>query len=183
MSTMDSDRFIDRKEMPEVGVFVGHPDYPADGYWLQLPLSDKELEEVLARHPEGYTLSDMDTDLRMLYNSSSGRDRLPEINRLVRTIADFHERGWKDMLLFLMAWDKMGGVDDALAILRQGNYEFYRNVTDTESLGHAVAKKGLVVVPESIEVYVDFELIGRDWRANGCAIDEELECAFMQTAT
>ena len=169
--------------MPEVKVFVGHPDYPSDGYWLELPLSNKELYQALWKHKEGYVLSDMDTDLRMLYENFGGRSRLPELNRLIRTIANYYQRGWKDMLLFLMAWDKMGSIDDAQNTLRRGNYEFYRNVTDTESLGRAVAAKGLVVVPETIEMYVDFELIGRDWRANGCAIDEELECAFMQTAT
>ncbi|MBL1231071.1 antirestriction protein ArdA [Enterococcus sp. BWB1-3] len=41
-------------------------------------------------------------------------------------------------------------------------YELYEGLTDEEKLGYLLVDEGLIMVPEHLRNYVDYEAIGRD---------------------
>ncbi|WP_324254784.1 antirestriction protein ArdA [Enterococcus sp. BWT-B8] len=45
-------------------------------------------------------------------------------------------------------------------------YELYEGSTDEEKLGYVLVDDGLIIVPEHLRNYVDYEAIGRDYALN-----------------
>lgn len=45
-------------------------------------------------------------------------------------------------------------------------YEIYEGSTDEEKLGYVLVNDGLIIVPEHLRIYIDYETIGRDYTLN-----------------
>ncbi|EPI27676.1 antirestriction protein ArdA [Enterococcus faecalis] len=45
-------------------------------------------------------------------------------------------------------------------------YELYEGSTDEEKLGYVLIDDGLIIVPEHLRIYIDYEALGRDYALN-----------------
>ena len=45
-------------------------------------------------------------------------------------------------------------------------YELYEGATDEEKLGYVLVNDGLIIVPEHLRIYIDYEALGSDYALN-----------------
>jgi antirestriction protein len=164
----------------EVKIFVGRVSAPAIGGWITLPMSQEELAKAIKTLNVGeeYMISDYQTDLPIEINEYQSPF---EINEFLHMLQEREKQG--NLKLFLTAyWYRDGNLEDTLSLLKKGNFKYYENVHDTESLGEAVVCSGeLGFIRKEIKPYLDFEKIGHDWECNGCRINDTLKTAIMET--
>lgn len=60
-------------------------------------------------------------------------------------------------------------------------YNLYEGSTMDEKLGHALYDEGIIVIPENLINYIDYEAIGRDYKYSTCGefIDQDYYIEFI----
>jgi len=187
----------------ELNVFIGKVLNPIDGGWVQLPMSEEELIQKIDSFQFGeadYEIMDIDNDTVLEFSQYRDVFRL---NRDLKLITEYEQQG-QGLLLFTAIKYREDNIEDAIRLISDGNFEFYRNVSDTESLGQAIVnagrlgfalmdverpsakvnqmKKANFLQLEMVSQYLDYESIGHDWECNGCRIYPELSTAIMETS-
>ena len=137
------------------------------GEWVDLPVSDEELENVKQRtgydetHEE-YFITDYETDINGLKIDEF--DNIDELNELAEIIED-HEDETEALIYF--------GYDTAEEISEHLDDVCYIAtcegcMNEDETVGYYYAKElGCLNIPEEIENYFDFESYGRDIMMEG----------------
>jgi hypothetical protein len=163
----------------KVKIFVGRVSAPAIGGWITLPMSEEDLTRAIKvlNVGEGYIISDYETELPIEIDEYTNPF---ELNKFLYMLQERKKEG--SLRLFLTAyWFRDYNLEDTLSLLKKGNFKYYEDVQDTESLGEAVVSSGeLGFVPKAIAQYLDFEKVGNDWECNGCRINEKLKTAIME---
>lgn len=164
----------------KVKIFVGRTFAPAIGGWITLPMEEEELARAMKVLNVGdeYIISDYQTNLPIQVNE---HDNPFELNKFLYMLKEREKEG--SLRLFLTAyWYRDYDLEDTLSLLKKGNFKYYENVYNTESLGEAIVENGeLGFIPKAVAQYLDFEKIGHDWECNGCRINDILNTAIMET--
>lgn len=186
----------------EATIFVGKVLAPTMGGWVQLPMENEELKMAMKEWNAGgeAMVSDYKTELPIpVYDYSN----LSELNALLHVLKAWEEKG--QLKLFLTAYAHQDyDLDSTLSLLIKGNYHYFEEVDDAESLGEAIVCSGVLgsllmgaeeeethemkrlrqknmVDIKTMYQYLDFEKIGIDYECNGCRINNTLKTAFMPT--
>ncbi|SHJ81757.1 antirestriction protein ArdA [Propionispora hippei] len=138
--------------------------------WLELPATEDEIEEAkeaigINEQYEEWFITDYETDIEGLQVGEY--EDLEALNELAERYENLHEYD-QDIVQAIIEGEGYD-LEEALDVLESGNYSFYPDVTNEEDLGFYVVDEGLfgVEIPDSLQVYIDHESIGRDWRING----------------
>ncbi|PLS19624.1 hypothetical protein CVD28_04190 [Bacillus sp. M6-12] len=165
----------------EVKIFVGSVISPAIGGWITLPMEKEALETKIKELKIGeYIISDYQTELPV----EIGEYQSPyQVNEFLQLLLAYEQEG--KLKLFLSAYQlRDEDVEGTIRFLAKGNYRYFENVEDTESLGESVARSGelgVLFMNEKVLEYLDFEKIGNDYECNGCRIYPQLKTAIMET--
>lgn len=184
----------------EVKIFVGSVVSPAIGGWITLPMEKEQLKKDIKGLKVGeYIISDYQTELPIQINEYESPF---EINEFVHLLKSYEKDG--QLRLFLSAYLlRDENLHDTVRFLSKGNYRYFENVEDTESLGEAVVRSGAlgfglvfeddnlsyevnklkenqIVDLQAVFQYLDFEKIGNDFECNGCRIYSTLKTAIME---
>jgi hypothetical protein len=192
------------KSQVKVEVYIGAISNSAKGDWITLPLEKEELKlKVLSLKygDDEYEILDLQTEMPIDFSKYVD---VFTLNYDLNLFKAYEERG--QFLLLATAFDfRNEDMEDAIQLLETGNYAYYEDVSDTESLGEAVVRSGalgwLIGLPteafthlpevkqmqrrnilqvEKVKSYIDFEKIGNDWNCNGCIIYPEMKTAMME---
>lgn len=139
--------------------------------WLELPATDEEIQEALEaigidnEEYEEWFITDYETDIEGL--KVGEYEDLEALNELVERYENLHEYD-QDIVQAIIEGEGYD-LEESLDVLESGNYAFYPDVNDEEDLGYYVVDEGLfgVKIPDSLQAYIDYESIGRDWSING----------------
>lgn len=138
--------------------------------WLELPATEDEIEEAkeaigINEQYEEWFITDYETDIEGL--KVGEYEDLEALNELAERYENLDEYD-QDIVQAIIEGEGYD-LEEALDVLESGNYSFYPDVNDEEDLGYYVVDEGLfgVEIPDSLQAYIDYESIGRDWRING----------------
>lgn len=131
------------------------------GKWINLPLSDEELQAELAEvlgSDEEYFI----TDYESTFNIQLGEyEVLEDLNQFAKDLEEIEE--YYSAELMEAAFSEFGR-EEALRVLENGDYSYLSDVTNYKELGERVVDEGLFgEIPDSLLFYIDHEAIGRDW--------------------
>ena len=131
--------------------------------WISLPTSFENLQDIVMRHTNGgktdYAIYDYMTDLAVEIDKDTDVFKL---NELVERLCSLEEWELEVVEAYLEATG--GTLGEAVSCVETGDYSIY-DAEDEEELGYYIVRMGLfdVEVPESLECYLDYEAIGRDF--------------------
>ena len=93
---------------------------------------------------------------------------IDELNHLAHLLSELNESELDIFSAAVSAGEHTASVGDLINLVHNiGCYDFYRGITDDETLGHIyVEDMEMLDVPEPILPYFDFEAYGRDARIN-----------------
>lgn len=141
------------------------------GEWLELPATDELISDTLDRiginaEYEEFFITDYE-DSPVKINEF---DNIKKLNFLAEKFESLSDTDQK-ILEYLLNYENLG-IDEALTELEKGNYTYYSDVEDEESLGHAIAEDW--TIPEYLLNYIDYEAIGRDFTCSGWVLFETI---------
>lgn len=143
------------------------------GEWIDFPISEEDLQAALQRIGIGstdefgspyeeYFFTDWELPEGMSWQEFG---EYPDIEK-VNEVAEFFENTYVDENVISAVFDHASNLDDAMDILREGNYMIYRGATDAQSLGEIAVDEidgGVGNLPkEVLEQYFDYEAYGRN---------------------
>lgn len=145
------------------------------GKWVQLPISDEKLDEVLKQigineYYEEYFISDCENDIIGLSDVISEYSSISVLNKLAQRIEELSADDAKK-LGAVLEYEACTSVEEVLAILdKLDEFELVIGVSDDETLGYYYAEElGGIEIPEHLKNYIDYEALGRDVRLeNSC---------------
>lgn len=175
------------------------------GGWLTLPMNPFDLTERINQLNFGtseYQVMDLDTKLpvwRELTQLS-----ISDLNEALRVFTLYETIDRLGELLTAFKF-RNGDLNAALRLLEVGNYNYFTEVADEESLGEAAVKSGWFgewLTSDNLEDnkeiaalsrvaklklvdlmrYVDYNRIAEDLIGNGCIIYPDLQTAIMETS-
>lgn len=153
------------------------------GEWITLPMNEDELNEVKERvlhelpgaepDDEELFITDYEVDYDIDVNEYSDIDKLNETaEELERAVEEHGEEVVK--AIFAAA----GDTDEALNILRDGDFSVATDVHCDEDLGYWAVDAGYFgEIPDELECYIDYEKIGRDMLMDGWYLVRDLGIA------
>lgn len=133
------------------------------GEWVSLPMDSDELQEVVMRHTNGgqtdYAIHDYESDLELRIG---GHKNVFELNDLAERMASLED--WELEAIGAYLESTGDTLEEALSCIEAGDYSVYE-AKDEEELGYYIVEEGFfgVKVPEALQVYLDYEAIGRDF--------------------
>lgn len=138
------------------------------GEWVQLPISDEELQEVFKRigineEYEEYFITDYECDFYEIGEYES-IDKLNEIAEKLNNLDEEQEQVVK-VLMSECGYD----LDSAIEKAESGDYRTYTDCNDMTDVAYAVVEECdyLRNVPETVARYFDYEAFGRDLGIEG----------------
>lgn len=191
------------KSKVKVCVFVGAVSNATKGDWITLPLDKEALDakiEALRFGDSEYAIMDMESDLAVDLWAYSN---VHQLNQDLKMYQVYEERGELDLLQTAITY-RNDDIEDAIDFLETGNYQYFENVENEETLGEAYVNAGglgwLMVNPNAFEhlpevkrmskhnildlkgikLYLDFESIGNDLICNGCQLMGKLKTAIRE---
>lgn len=187
----------------KVCVYVGAVSNSAKGNWITLPLENEVLNakiEALNFGDGEYAIMDMENELAVELWAYSNPHNL---NQDLKIYQAYEERGELDLLQTAVMY-RNDDLEDAIDFLETGNYQYFEEVTDEESLGEAHVNAGglgwIMANPDAFEhlpevkrmskhdslhikairSYLDFQSIGNDLICNGCQLMGKLKTAMRE---
>ena len=141
---------------------------------LKFPAATEEVQAVLKRigveglRYEEYFMAEYVSDIPGLAQSLGEYADIDELNHLARLLSELNESELDIYSAAVSAGEHTASVGDLINLVHNiGCYDFYRGITDDETLGHIyVEDMEMLDVPEPILPYFDFEAYGRDARIN-----------------
>lgn len=138
------------------------------GEWVQLPISNEELQEVFKRiginkEYEEYFITNYECDFYEI-GEYENIDTLNEIAEKIDNLDEEQEQVVK-VLMSECGYD----LDDAIEKAENGDYRIYSNCDNMTDVAYAVVEECdyLRNVPENIARYFDYEAFGRDLGIEG----------------
>ena len=141
---------------------------------LKFPAATEEVQAVLKRigveglRYEEYFMAEYVSDIPGLAQSLGEYADIDELNHLAHLLSELNESELDIFSAAVSAGEHTASVGDLINLVHNiGCYDFYRGITDDETLGHIyVEDMEMLDVPEPILPYFDFEAYGRDARIN-----------------
>lgn len=138
------------------------------GEWVQLPISNEELQEVFERigineEYEEYFITDYECDFYEI-GEYENIDTLNEIAEKIDNLDEEQEQVVK-VLMSECGYDLDGAIEKA----ESGDYRFYTDCDNMTDVAYVVVEECgyLDNVPENIARYFDYEAFGRDLGTEG----------------
>ena len=141
---------------------------------LKFPTTTEEVQALLKRigvdniQYEEIFIADYDGDLPELNACLGEYESIDELNHLACLLSELDKSDLEKFEAAVASGEHTSGVGDLINLVHNiGCYDFYRGITDDETLGHIyVEDMEMLDVPEPILPYFDFEAYGRDMRIN-----------------
>ena len=140
------------------------------GKWVQLPISDDKLDEVLKQigineYYEEYFISDCENDIIGLSDVISEYSSVVALNELAQRLETLSDAD-TDKLGAVLEYEACRSVSEVLELLDElDDFDLLSDVTDDEELGYYYAEEYCSIdIPEHIQPYFNFEAYGRDIR-------------------
>ena len=139
------------------------------GQWVQLPIPQERLQEVLTQigigdEHEEYFITDSETDiLDISIDEYASIDELNELAAKIEELADFDYT----KLAAVLEWESPLAVAGVIEIIENlDSYDLLPDVEDDEALGEyfGVECGAFDTIPEQLRYYIDYEHYGRDIR-------------------
>jgi antirestriction protein len=139
------------------------------GQWVQLPIPQERLQEVLTQigigdEYEEYFITDSETDiLDISIDEYASIDELNELAAKIEELADFDYT----KLAAVLEWESPLAVAGVIEIIENlDSYDLLPDVEDDEALGEyfGVECGAFDTIPEQLRYYIDYEHYGRDIR-------------------
>ena len=130
------------------------------GEWLELPATEKEIEESLKRigidgvNYEEYFITDYEDSIFKIEEYSN----LEFLNEIAEKIENLND---DEKIIFEYLKDYLNyDFEKAFEIIENQDYLYYADVKNEEDLGEAISEDW--EIPENLINYIDYEAIGRD---------------------
>lgn len=163
------------------------------GEWIDFPISDEELKDVLLRIgvyetddekdslaktfsdeylSEEYFITDYDYDSELPFSPSKFFGEYSSIDS-INELADYIDGLTKNDLSLIQAYfeafNEPNDVEEFINICENINRFYLINAFDDEELGHYFVDEGLFCesIPSDLENYLDYNAIGRDMSYDG----------------
>ena len=140
------------------------------GKWVQLPISDDKLDEVLKEigideYYEETFISDCENDIIGLNDVISEYSSISVLNKLAQRLEELSADDARK-LGAVLEYEACTSVEEVLAILdKLDEFELVIGVSDDETLGYYYAEELCSIeIPEHLKNYMDYEAYGRDIR-------------------
>ena len=140
------------------------------GKWVQLPISDDKLDEVLKEigideYYEETFISDCENDIIGLNDVISEYSSISVLNKLAQRLEELSADDARK-LGAVLEYEACTSVEEVLAILdKLDEFELVIGVSDDETLGYYYAEELCSIeIPEHLKNYFDYESYGRDIR-------------------
>lgn len=138
------------------------------GEWVQLPISDEELQEVFKRigineKYEEYFITDYECDFYEIGEYES----ISTLNEMAEKFDNLDEE--QEQVVKVLMSECGYDLDDAIEKAESGDYRFYTDCNDMTNVAYAVVEECgyLDNVPENVARYFDYEAFGRDLGIEG----------------
>lgn len=138
------------------------------GEWVQLPISDEELQEVFKRigineEYEEYFITDYECDFYEIGEYES----INTLNEMAEKLDNLDEE--QEQVVKVLMSECGYDLDDAIEKAESGDYCIYADCNDMTDVAYAVVEECdyLRNVPENIARYFDYEAFGRDLGIEG----------------
>lgn len=138
------------------------------GEWVQLPISDEELQEVFKRigineEYEEYFITDYECDFYEIGEYES----ISTLNEMAEKFDNLDEE--QEQVVKVLMSECRYDLDDAIEKAESGDYRFYTDCNDMTDVAYAVVEECgyLDNVPENVARYFDYEAFGRDLGIEG----------------
>ena len=151
------------------------------GAWVQLPVSDDELNDVLDRigiseqpnekgnYYEEYFITDYDSDLEIQIDEYESISTLNDIAEMVK---DFGE---DERIAFKAFKDEGYDLEYAVTCVQDCDYRIYSDCDDMEDVAREYVEETCLLsgVPEEVTEFFDFEAYGRYLEMEGNFVNVE----------
>ena len=131
------------------------------GEWIDFPISDEDLQAVLSRIGTGeYFFTDWELPEGMDWQIFGEYANIEDVNK----VADYLEQENDDPAVLSAIFEHASDIDEAIEILKSGNFMIYWGADDTRALGEiAVDEFGGIsnLSEDTLEEYFDYEAYGR----------------------
>lgn len=138
------------------------------GEWVQLPISDEELQEVFKRigineKYEEYFITDYECDFYEIGEYES----INTLNEMAKKLDNLDEE--QEQVVKVLMSECGYDLDDAIEKAESGDYRIYADCNDMTDVAYAVVEECdyLRNVPETVARYFDYEAFGRDLGIEG----------------
>lgn len=138
------------------------------GEWVQLPISDEELQEVFKRigineEYEEYFITDYECDFYEIGEYES----ISTLNEMAEKFDNLDEE--QEQVVKVLMSECGYDLDDAIEKAESGDYRIYTDCNDMTDVAYAVVEECdyLRNVPENVARYFDYEAFGRDLGIEG----------------
>lgn len=141
------------------------------GEWVELPVSDEELQEVFKRigineEYEEYFITDYECE----FYEIGEYENISTLNEIAEQLEGLDEE--TEQVVKAMMSECGYTLDEAIEQANAGNYHIYCNCEDMTDVAYAVVEGCgyLNNVPETVARYFDYEAFGRDLGIEGTFI-------------
>lgn len=138
------------------------------GEWVQLPISNEELQEVFKRiginkEYEEYFITDYECD----FYEIGEYENIDTLNEMAEKFDNLDEE--QEQVVKVLMSECGYDLDDAIEKAESGDYRFYTDCNDMTDVAYAVVEECgyLDNVPENVARYFDYEAFGRDLGIEG----------------
>lgn len=169
-----------------VGSWAAYNAGYLDGRWIKLPVDDLgavlgEIQEQAEKLPGVYNAEELDIFDYDIYSRAVREHAdslsMDGLNELAERIQEFSD---DQMEILEMILDSTNNFDDALEKLENGDYILIDGVSNESDLGAYMAEHGLfwIEIPAELEVYINYDYIGKEAVNDGYRIYEREEKAI-----
>lgn len=155
----------------KLGLYLGNCVNAVNGEWISLPMEESKLKETINNLNKNYgelIVADYSKEVNYLESLYIGEHAdILEINYVLQQPKEF-------IALYIHG---EGDLDFANEMWRRGEYLYVPDVKNTDELGEAIAKIGIIkgMNQNLMDMgYVDYNQIGTDFECNGLIIYEGL---------
>lgn len=138
------------------------------GEWVELPVSEEELEAVKTRigineHYEEMFITDYETDFGYRIGEY---DNIEELNEVAEQFEGLDE---EEQRVFEVMLEDGYTSEEALEKISNGDYRIYYDCKDMSDVAYTVVEECgyLNQIPENLQSYFDYEAFGRDLDIEG----------------
>ena len=143
--------------MTKMAIFIGAVLYPAHGKWVELPTTTDELDEAIAYARTEDCEEVMISDYEGI--KCGEYDNIYDINERAEMLSDLDD---DEAEIFEAVLDDVGDFDEALRIVEDHDYDYYRKCFTMEEVARMYCEDtGLLAeIPVYLLDYFDFEAYG-----------------------
>lgn len=136
--------------------------------WLQLPATDREIQKALKEigvdDENEYFIYDFETDINYLDISKyEDINKLNDISKRIEALDDYYLNILKE-IMFALRYDI--GIDDALDILQESEYQYYSGIYNWEDLAVQLVNDGYYgTLHEHIKKSINYRILAEELKS------------------